>query len=126
MKITVFELLQSLKLVSRKIWVIEKYWNFHIVLWEYIAQKRLRIFHWTNSFWLGYDYCLTESRSRAWHNCIGNKIYMIQIVFTYKPLPRPIPPVYILMTLETCNFEPWWEKRNWKIKTQYLRSCVVG
>ena len=29
MKITVFELLQSLKLVSRKIWVIEKYWNYH-------------------------------------------------------------------------------------------------
>ena len=40
-----FPLLESLKLISRKIWVIEKSWNFHTVQWKVkifpICRKKL-------------------------------------------------------------------------------------
>ena len=43
-KMADFGLLESSKLISRKIWVIQKLWNFHNVIWT--AEKFRQFLHW--------------------------------------------------------------------------------
>ena len=48
-KMAVFELLESTKLISRKIWVIEKSWNFHTVV------DKSNVFEWCLIYWYFYS-----------------------------------------------------------------------
>ena len=69
---SVFDLLNSLKLISRKIWAVEKFWNFHTVhsllcQWAfYVVRVQSMIARWVSMridwlscgdyrLWMGYD-----------------------------------------------------------------------
>ena len=48
-KIAVLEYLVSSKLISRKIWVVEKLWNFHTVMLKFTKNTILKL--WVSLYW---------------------------------------------------------------------------